>query len=332
MTLEQKLNRAWYGKPGLLRLLLPLEGLYRGVAAARRQLIRGHSCGAPVIVVGNISVGGSGKTPVVLALAEYCQAQGFRVGIVSRGYGGRAPEYPYLLNSNSGPAEAGDEPYLMAKRSGLPVAVAPDRLAAAQLLVSQSGCNLIISDDGLQHYRLARDIEVLVIDGERGFGNSHCLPVGPLREPRSRARDIALRIINGGDTQNNSGLSGHAMRLKGTVAVNLATGEQRALADWPAAERRVHGLAGIGSPQRFFRSLRAAGFDVVEHAFPDHYPYAAADLQFTEALPVLMTEKDAVKCRYFSLDQHWMLPVNGVIDDEFYKKLQSCLAEIKTKR
>ena len=330
MALEHSLNRAWYSKPKGLLLLIPIELLYRCIVALRRRFIRPQACAVPVIVVGNISVGGSGKTPVVLALAEHCQHLGYRVGIVSRGYGGRAPHYPYLLNPQSSPAEVGDEPFLMFQRTGLPLAVAPDRVAAATLLIQHQACNLIISDDGLQHYRLARDIEVLVIDGERGFGNGHCLPVGPLREPVSRAKNIPLRIFNGansGDSTKN--LSGHAMDLCGLHAVNLVDGEQRNLADWPVTQRRVHAVAGIGNPQRFFRSLRIAGFELVEHPFPDHHPYTEADLAFAESLPVVMTEKDAVKCRAFAQKAYWMLPVSGVINPVFYDELNSRLAAIR---
>ncbi|WP_373080426.1 tetraacyldisaccharide 4'-kinase [Zhongshania sp.] len=324
MSLEQGLNRAWYGKPKSLLLLVPLEFLYRLIVALRRRLIRPQSCGAPLIVIGNISVGGSGKTPVVLAVAEYCQRTGYKVGIVSRGYGGCAPQYPYLLTNQSTPAESGDEPFLMYQRSGLPLAVAPDRLAAAKMLVEQHGCNLIISDDGLQHYRLARDIEVIVIDGERGFGNGHCLPVGPLREPIARANEVSLKIINGG----NAGLSGFNMNLNGSMAVNLLSGEQLAIADWPPNQKRIHGIAGIGNPQRFFRSLRAMGFEVIEHPFPDHHDYTLDDVQFDDSLPVMMTEKDAVKCRSFEVQKHWMLPVSGEIDPLFYSALQSNLANV----
>jgi tetraacyldisaccharide 4'-kinase len=328
VALEQSLNRAWYGKPKGLLLLLPVEYLYRLVAGLRRRFIRPQVCGAPVIVVGNISVGGSGKTPVVLAVAQYCQSRGYKVGIVSRGYGGRAPVYPYLLSAESTPVEAGDEPYLMYQRSGLPLAVAPDRLAAAKLLVAEQGCDLIVSDDGLQHYRLARDIEILVVDGERGFGNGHCLPVGPLREAVSRAAEIDLKVINGG----NSSISGYTMDLQGLAAVNIADGEQRPLIHWPSNQRRIHAVAGIGNPQRFFRSLQLAGFDVIEHAFPDHHPYTAADINFAESCPVLMTEKDAVKCRSFADKQHWMLPVNGEIAPQFYSELTSRLAKIGLSR
>jgi tetraacyldisaccharide 4'-kinase len=324
VALEQSLNRAWYGKPKGLLLLLPIEYLYRLIAGLRRRFIRPQVCGAPVIVVGHISVGGSGKTPVVLAVAQFCKSLGYKVGIVSRGYGGRAPSYPYLLSTESTPAEAGDEPYLMFQRSGLPLAVAPDRLAAAKLLVTEQGCDLIISDDGLQHYRLARDIEVLVVDGERGFGNGHCLPVGPLREAVSRADEIELKVINGGD----SDMSGYAMALQGVAAVNIANGEALALNNWPLNQRRIHAVAGIGNPQRFFRSLQLAGFDVIEHPFPDHHPYTADDLQFAEPCPIVMTEKDAVKCRAFATNQHWMLPVNGEIAPQFYSDLRSRLALI----
>ncbi|CAA0088415.1 Tetraacyldisaccharide 4'-kinase [Zhongshania aliphaticivorans] len=322
MSLEQRINAAWYGRPGWLLLLLPLSYLFRCVAALRRYLISAESCGAPVIVVGNISVGGSGKTPAVLALADYCRDRGYQVGIVSRGYGGQAPHYPYLLDHKTTPSIAGDEPCLIARRSGFPVAVAPDRLAAAKLLVNEKHCNLIISDDGLQHYRLRREIEVLLIDGQRGFGNGHCLPVGPLREPVSRVNDVDLCLINGG----SSTLEGHTMSLIGNVAVNLSQRNRRELKDWPDDERRVHAVAGIGNPSRFFNALREHGFDVIEHPFADHHSFVASDLQFGDSLPVIMTEKDAVKCASFSEDNWWMLPVDANIADEFFEVLDMLLA------
>jgi tetraacyldisaccharide 4'-kinase len=325
VSFETRLNRAWYGRPGLLYLLLPLEWLFRLIALLRRLLLQPEHSAAAVLVVGNISVGGSGKTPVVLALAEHCKGLGYQVGIVSRGYGGQAPQYPYFVDANSAPEHGGDEPCLMARRSGLPVAVDANRHAAVKFLQDQHGCNLIISDDGLQHYRMARDIEILVVDGQRGFGNGHCLPVGPLREPLSRAAEIDLRIINGSD---ECGLGGYLMQLSGKVLVNLNTGEQRQLSDWPKAQQRCHAIAGIGNPQRFFSALVAADFDVIEHAFPDHHPYRSADLDFDDNLPVLMTEKDAVKCAEFATANCWMLPVDGEIDASFYSELQRRLAAL----
>ena len=324
MSLEQRINAAWYGKPGGLLLLLPLMFVFRFIAALRRRVISPQPCGAPLIVVGNISVGGSGKTPAVLALAEYCRDRGYRVGIVSRGYGGKAPYYPYLLDSSTEPNIAGDEPCLIARRSGLPVAVAPDRLAAAKLLVDQKGCNLIISDDGLQHYRMARDIEVLLLDGQRGFGNGYCLPVGPLREPISRAKQVDITIINGG----SNSFSGHTMLLRGDTAIEISTGERRYLQEWSAAERRVHAVAGIGNPQRFFNALRERGFDVVEPPFADHHAFIAKDLNFADACPIIMTEKDAVKCAGFHLNNSWMLPVDAALDARFFAQFSGLLERL----
>jgi tetraacyldisaccharide 4'-kinase len=326
MSLEQRINAAWYGRAGWLLLLFPLTLLFRLIARLRRSFIAPQPCGAPVIIVGNITVGGSGKTPAVLALAEFCRHRGYRVGIVSRGYGGQAPHYPYLLDVGTEPSIAGDEPCLIARRSGLPVAVSPDRLAAAKLLVEQERCNIIISDDGLQHYRLARDIEILLLDGQRGFGNGFCLPVGPLREPIARASQVDLTIINGGSDT----LRGHTMLLVGETAINLSDGERRGLSAWPEAERRIHAVAGIGNPSRFFQALRSKGFLVIEHAFVDHHAFTAADLYFGDQCPVIMTEKDAVKCAQFNVRNCWVLPVDGEIDSAFYDEFTILLERLAT--
>tara|TARA_R110001592_G_scaffold6774_6_gene36768 strand:- start:50226 stop:51209 length:984 start_codon:yes stop_codon:yes gene_type:complete len=326
MSLEQRINAAWYGRAGWLLLLFPLALLFRLIAGLRRSFTEPQSCGAPVIIVGNITVGGSGKTPAVLALAEFCRHRGYRVGIVSRGYGGQAPYYPYLLEPATEPSIAGDEPCLIARRSGLPVAVAPDRLAAAKLLVEQERCNIIISDDGLQHYRLARDIEILLLDGQRGFGNGFCLPVGPLREPIARASQVDLTIINGGSDT----LSGHTMLLVGETAINLSSGERRGFSAWPEAERRIHAVAGIGNPSRFFQALRSKGFEVIEHAFADHHAFTTADICFADHYPVIMTEKDAVKCAQFKLENCWMLPVDGEIGSAFYDEFTVLLERLAT--
>lgn len=322
MSLEQRLNKAWYGSPGLLRLLLPVEALFRFVAALRRRVTFPVHFGVPVIVVGNITVGGSGKTPVVMAIANYLHEQGYRPGIVSRGHGGEAPHYPFVVGADCSPEFAGDEPCLMAKRTGLPVVVAPRRVAAIETILARYNCDVIISDDGLQHYQMARDIEVLVIDGQRGFGNGHCLPVGPLREPASRADKIPLRVSNG-PAQHS--VAAYEMALAGSTAVNLVTGEHRQLADWPSEQRRVYGVAGIGNPARFFTALRAQGIDVVEQPFGDHYAYQAESFEFADALPIIMTEKDAVKCTAFASDNMWMLPVDAKIDALFFRSLKNRL-------
>ena len=319
MNLEQQLNARWYGRPGILWLLLPLEGLFRAVAALRRRLIEPQRLPVPVIVVGNLAVGGSGKTPMVLALVEHLRQRGYRPGVVSRGYGGKAASYPLFVRADTSPRDAGDEPCLIARRSGVPVAVAPDRPAAAELLIAQAGCDILISDDGLQHYRLARDIEIVLVDAARGFGNGHCLPVGPLREPRSRLQAVSLCVSNGEIAADLPEVS-HSMQLSGQVLVNLNDGQRCGVAEW-AGSQRIHAVAGIGHPPRFFASLRALGFEPIEHAFGDHHAFQPDDLQFGDDLPVVMTEKDAVKCAAFCPDNSWMLPVDAQLSDDFFATL-----------
>lgn len=316
--MEQWLNSRWYKRPGLLWLLWPLEALFRLVAAWRRRLITPRDCGAPVVVVGNISVGGSGKTPVVLAVAKALDEAGFRPGIVSRGYGGQAQHYPLLVDPHTPAEQAGDEPCLLARRSGLPLAVAPDRLAAAKMLVQEQGCNVIISDDGLQHYRLARQLEILVIDSQRGFGNGHCLPLGPLREPVARAGQVDFRIYNGAAEK---AADGYSMSLAATELVNVKTAERCPLPAWLEQNKQVNAIAGIGNPQRFFASLETLGFTVNARPLPDHHQPSAADLDFGNCLPLIMTEKDAVKCRAIASDHCWMLPVDAELDPHFYQQL-----------
>ena len=327
MSLEQQLNVRWYGRPGILWLLLPLEGLFRSVAALRRRLIEPQRLTVPVIVVGNLAVGGSGKTPMVLALVEHLRQRGFRPGVVSRGYGGRAVSYPLFVSTDTSPAEAGDEPCLIARRSGAPVAVAPDRPAAAKLLIDQAGCDILISDDGLQHYRLARDIEIVLVDAARGFGNGHCLPVGPLREPRRRLQSVSLCVSNGEGSAELPEVS-HAMQLTGQTLVNVSDGQRCTVAGWTGSQR-VHAVAGIGHPPRFFASLRALGFEVIEHPFGDHHAFQPEDLQFGDDLPVIMTEKDAVKCAAFCPDNSWMLPVDAQLSDDFFATLDAELDALR---
>jgi tetraacyldisaccharide 4'-kinase len=262
-----------------------------------------------VIVVGNLTAGGTGKTPLVLALADALRACGRRPGVVSRGHGGRRRE-PLLLGEQPDPAEVGDEPCLI-RAHGVPVAIGRDRPAAARLLLD-AGCDVVIADDGLQHYRLARDIEICVIDGERRFGNRRLLPSGPLREPLERLREVDFRVCNGG-----SSLAGECpMRLGGGLVRRLSDGCERPLASF--AGMRVHAVAAIGHPQRFFASLAQHGLDVIAHPFPDHHAFAPSDLAFDGDLPVLMTDKDAVKCRAFARAHWWSVPVSAQLPAEFY--------------
>jgi tetraacyldisaccharide 4'-kinase len=316
-TLSARLQAIWYGSsppPWPLRALSRLFGLIVWLrrAAYRRGVFRSRRLSKPVIVVGNLTVGGSGKTPLVIWLAQRLSERGLRPGVVLRGYGGSAVagRVPQLVAPDSDAAVVGDEALLLRLRTGVPVAIARDRVGAAHLLVA-AGVEVIIADDGLQHLRLARDFEIAVIDAARGLGNGHLLPAGPLREPPERLSTVDAIVTNGeaGAPARVVGVkAAFAMRLTGDWLRTLAdTGEPVALSS--LAGKRVHAIAGIGNPQRFFAQLAAAGIDVVAHAFPDHHRYRATDLEFDDDLPLLMTEKDAVKCRPFAAANRWYLPV-----------------------
>jgi len=276
-----------------------------------------HRVAVPVIVVGNLSVGGAGKTPLVAWIAQFLGARGRRPGIVSRGWGGSA-EGPREATIASDPAEVGDEPVLLARLAGCPVWVAASRVAACRgLLARHPQCDVIVSDDGLQHYALARDIEICVLDA-RGLGNGFLLPAGPLREPLSRLRSVDAVIEHGEVPATLRALAPRrfAMRLQGAELVRLADAHDVR----PAASfrgTRVHAVAGIGDPQRFFEQLAGFGIEVVPHPFPDHHRFAPADLDFGDDAPVVMTEKDAVKCRRFAKPQHWVFPVRAAPDAAF---------------
>ena len=329
MVPGESLQRRWYEDAASPWWTLPLAALYGGVVRLRRALyrrgwLRAQRLPVPVIVVGNIVAGGAGKTPLTIALVEALRARGFKPGVVSRGYGGTARR-PMLLDARPDPAMVGDEPALIRLRTGVPVAIGADRPVAAALLPDE-GVDVVIADDGLQHYGLARDIEVCVVDGERGLGNGRLLPAGPLREPPGRLDEVDFVVVNVGNTtdvQLADGGPGRQcitsaipMRLHGDVAHNLHDGSLRALADFSGS--RVHAVAGIGHPPRFFDALRASGIEVVEHAFADHHRYATGDLDFGDGLPVLMTEKDAVKCRAFAQPDWWSVPVTGELPDAFF--------------
>jgi tetraacyldisaccharide 4'-kinase len=310
------LQGVWY-RGGRVPLLLRLFSWLFALAAAKRRLLyriglfRSHSPGCPVVVVGNITVGGTGKTPLTLWLAEALTRRGHRVGIVLRGYG-RAGRGSERVDANSDVARVGDEALLMAQRSALPVAVGSDRVAAARLLVAE-GVNLILADDGLQHLRLARQTEIAVIDAQRGFGNGLLLPAGPLRERPSRLRQVTAVVLNGDGPAEWPGALRMHLRGAELHAVD-GSGRHEALSAW--AGRRVHAVAGIGHPERFFATLEQAGVEVEAHAFADHHRYQGADLRFPEPLPVLMTEKDAVKCRTLAGPDCWYLPVVAEFSEE----------------
>ncbi|WP_266171551.1 tetraacyldisaccharide 4'-kinase [Dyella subtropica] len=325
MALADTLEAAWYGKGRAPWWSYPLAALYGGVSRLRRVMYRRGWLSSvrlpvPVIVIGNISVGGTGKTPLTIALAEALRQRGYRPGVVSRGYGG-TERGPLLLGELPDPAQVGDEPCLI-RASGVPVAVGRDRPMAAQLLID-AGCDVVMADDGLQHYRLQRDIEICVIDGVRRFGNGRLLPLGPLREPLARLSQVDFRICNGTQAQ------------QGEVPMQLEGGLARALVDEQLCSlevfrgQRVHAVAGIGHPERFFDSLRAQGLDVIPHAFPDHHAYTSGDLAFGDGAPLLMTEKDAVKCQRLALPHWWAVPVRAVLPEAFVVALCARLAEIR---
>lgn len=318
------LQEQWYGSQAPNILLMALEFLFRrGVklrrAAYRHGLRKSERLPVPVIVVGNISVGGTGKTPLVIWLADFLLRAGYRPGIISRGYGGRKPGEPIMANPESDPREVGDEPLLIARRTGRPVCVFPLRAAAGRTLLKRTDCDIVICDDGLQHYALARDVEIAVIDGARRFGNGRCLPAGPLRESVERLAEADLVVCQG---RAESGE--FPMTLAGNHAVNLLD-ETRKKSLTEFADMKLHAVAGTGNPGRFFAYLQSLGLAIEPKAFPDHHRFRREDIGFGDDRPVLMTEKDAVKCRDFAGEQHWYVPVEARLPLEFGEKLLNLL-------
>ncbi len=323
-----KLDQIWYGKHPLRFILAPLSWLFCIAVRVRRQayqygLLKSHTVPVPVIIVGNITVGGTGKTPLVIWLAQFLKKQGFKPGIVSRGYGGHAEKWPQQVYPNSDPYLVGDEPVLLARHSGCPVVVAPERLDAINHILEKEQCNIIISDDGLQHYALQRDIEIAVLDDIRRYGNKYCLPAGPLREPTSRLKKIDLIVIKGAALRKEFSMQYDIKSLRRVI-------DDRVLHPLDVLRGyAVHAVAGIGHPAKFFTRLRDSGLKVHCHEFPDHYLYSQKDIQFNDDLPVIMTEKDAVKCQRFADPQHWYLPIEARLPNRFGEQLMSQLEGIK---
>ncbi len=306
---QRGLVLAWNNGAWWLWLLRPLEFLFRALAALRRQLYANgllsiYRADKPVVIVGNITVGGTGKTPVVIALVEALKAQGIAVGVVSRGYGASAGVFPYEVSDTSTSADCGDEPLLIYQRTHCPCIVAPSRPVAVRALLENFTVDVVISDDGLQHYALARDLEIAVLDARIGVGSGFCLPAGPLREPVSRLQSVDYVLYRGSDDP----LTG--VDYEQDCLVNLVTGEQRPV-EVDAIGKRIYALAGIGQPAQFFLSLDRLGFDVEQRSFPDHFVYSAADLGHLSDKPIIMTEKDAVKCRQFAGDNAWYLRIDA---------------------
>ena len=327
--MQERLERLWYEAGAGVPLLAPLAWIYGALSGARRRaysagLLRPRRLARPVVVVGNLTVGGTGKTPLTIYLARELGAAKLKVGIVSRGYGRHGGGARYV-QPDSDWRDVGDEPVIIARRTGCATMVAADRVTAARTLIAR-GADVILADDGLQHLRLGRDCAIVVIDGSRGFGNGRLLPQGPLREPAAALSRADLVVVNG-EPQHGS-LAGVlpagtlTMRLAAQPAVRL---DGRGLPCELAAfsGRRVHAVAGIGSPQRFFRELSGRGIEVIAHPFPDHHPFTARELDFADELPILMTEKDAVKCAPFANARLWCVPVSAAFSESDAQALRA---------
>lgn len=324
-----QLQRYWYGTdtpPGWLRACAKL---YRAVVVLRASayrwgLFQVQTVSAPVVIVGNLTVGGTGKTPLVVHIVEILREAGFTPGVVSRGFGGRSSIWPLPVQADSDPTVVGDEPLLIARRTGAALWVGPDRVAAARALLARGGCDVIVADDGLQHYRLGREVEIAVLDGGRGLGNRRCLPAGPLREPPSRLRRVNLVVCNGAEEGG-----AHGMALVPEL-VHCLDGSKRRAALTDFSGQTVHAVAGIGNPPRFFDMLREAGIEVIEHAFADHFEFDAQSVRFVDGLPVLMTEKDGVKCERLNLSErqrYWYVPVRARLGERFTRELLRLLSD-----
>lgn len=360
MSIETTVTRAWQRQAAWLWLLLPISWLYGLITTLRRQaykagLLASYRAPVPVMVIGNISVGGSGKTPLIIALVDYLQERGIKVGVISRGYGGDTSQMPALVDAASLPNVVGDEPCLIVNMTNAPMAVCPDRKQAIMtLLAAHPDLQFIIADDGLQHYALQRDIEWIVVDSARGFGNQQLLPTGFLREPMSRLQGATviyhepLTTDSVDKNKNNSNLyrANHLTMHLEANALQLLWQPTLSYSqiDAPKKGHKVHAVSGIGYPQRFFDTLNSLGFNVVGHAYPDHYDFDLAELlQYTE-YPIVVTSKDAVKMRallskattdkalnneYQTLiNRLWVLPVTAELSDSCYDNLQQQLKKL----
>ncbi len=333
------LARAWYEGHPWLYLLWPFSLLFRGLAAARRKR---QSAGAkrlgkqPVIVIGNITVGGAGKTALLIALALELKERKFSPGIVSRGYGASANSFPLDVTADSDPDECGDEPVLIAASTGCPVVVDPDRPAAVAHLLAEHKVNVVLSDDGLQHYRLHRDIEIAVVDGARLFGNGLPLPAGPLREPRQRLHEVDFVIVNGEPAEElEVPVPQYQATMEPHSLVNLASGEERSFAGAPFhVGHTLQLVSGIGNPERFYALMENLPYPVARIEFPDHHKFSAEDFEGERVdihQPIVMTEKDAVKCRRFATANFWALRADMKLPPAFVKDLLKRIRQVKTK-
>lgn len=327
--MRSRLERLWYGDSAAVPFLAPLAWIYGGLTDARRRayaagVLRQRRLTRPVVVVGNLTVGGTGKTPLTIHVARMLSADRLRVGVVSRGYGRRRGAL-HDVHPDSDWRDVGDEPVIIARRTGCATLVAADRVAAARTLIAR-GADVIVADDGLQHLALGRDCAIAVVDGGRGFGNGRLLPQGPLREPVAALASADIVVVNG--TPEHGSLAGALPAATLTMWL-AAQPAERVDGRGPPCElsafsgRRVHAVAGIGNPQRFFSELSRRGIEVIAHAFPDHHPFTARELAFADELPILMTEKDAVKCTPFANARLWYVPVSAVFSDSDAQALRA---------
>ena len=324
-SIQQILVNAWYSNRWWLVFLIPLEWLFSGLAAIRRSRLQAQHQGkpftVPVVIVGNISAGGSGKTPLIIALVRALIARGFAVGVVSRGYGGCSERYPLEITTQIGAAECGDEPLLIAQSCQCPVVVAPERTEAVNYLLANHDCDLVLCDDGLQHYRLHRDVEIAVIDGARGLGNRRCLPAGPLRESPRRLRQVDFVLVNEpAATFSEEGLATESIGIVPRMFRHLATGDCIIASEWSEGIA-VHAVAAIGNPQRFATTLESLGLTVDLTGINDHQWLYLADLTFNDSLPVIITAKDAVKYSDTVPDTLWVLEVEMLVAPVFIDRL-----------
>jgi tetraacyldisaccharide 4'-kinase len=332
------LEQAWYKQAPWLVVLRPLAWIFQSLGYCRRKIqqraARPQSHSVPVIVVGNITVGGTGKTPVLMALAEYFKQQGIKPGIISRGYGGSSGNYPLPVTTTTAVEDCGDEALLMAQKTNCPVVVDPNRESALRYLLDNEDVEVILSDDGLQHYRLHRDIEIAVVDGLRLFGNRQCLPAGPLREPVARLRTVDYVVINGDAAAELDELNATStMHLLPRFLINLSNGEKKPFAGAPFnMGSKIQAVSAIGNPQRFYQSLDKLPYQLEKISFPDHHLFRASDFEdrgIDMQQPVVMTEKDAVKCKQFATPNFWYLAVDVQLPQDFLDSLWTRLSSLR---
>ncbi len=327
MSLSDLAEEVWYGGHPLSYMLIPLSWFYRFVILSRKILFSAGllpitKLSVPVIVVGNIAVGGTGKSPLTIWLAEHLRQKGRKPGIVSRGYGGKLNQNVQQVRDDSNPLLVGDEPLMIVRNTGCPVAIGKDRSAAGKGLIEHEAVDVIICDDGLQHLALSRDIEIAVLDGFRRHGNSRCLPAGPLREPVSRLKTVDMIVAN-----NKAQRGEYLMEYQYGQLQSVSNPDMKR--DILSFENQsVHGVCGIGSPEKFFSYLRRQNLKLIKHAFSDHHHFESSDLEFGDDFPIVMTEKDAVKCEEFANDRMWYLPIQAKLSNAFIHRLDKQLEDI----